>query len=75
MTNVIVFSFKLFFREIHLYIFHHAGRDVEGAGFCRLVNTSSSNCWDGMSVIDDDIDMFDGQTVNEQGSYTTDNAS
>lgn len=44
---------------------------MEGPGFCRLINTSSSDCWDGLTVRSDDIDEFDGETIKDQGITVT----
>ena len=48
----------------------HAGRDVDGSGFCRLLNTRSNNCWDGSQNRTDDIDDFDDDDIIDQGTLT-----
>ena len=50
--------------------FLHAGRDVDGSGFCRLLNTRSNNCWDGSENRTDDIDDFDDDDIIDQGALT-----
>ena len=45
------------------------GREVNGSGFCRLLNTRSNNCWDGSEIRTDDIDDFDDDDIIDQGMY------
>lgn len=41
-------------------------------GICRLINTSSSNCWDGTQNRTEDIEEFEGDDVLDQGKNNTD---
>ena len=45
------------------------GRQQRGSGLCRLLNTTSTNCWDGNQVVTDDIDDFEADDILSQGTY------
>lgn len=51
------------------------GRQQRGSGLCRLLNTSSMNCWDGNQVVTDDIDDFEEDDILSQGVLTLLNLS
>ena len=40
---------------------------ARGPGFCRLLNTSRADCWDGNVNRTDDIEEFDGDNIEDQG--------
>ena len=50
-------------------ILYPIGREEFGPGVCRLINTSSSDCWDGSMVAEEDIDEFKGTTITDQGIH------
>ena len=54
------------FKFIYMIIIH-ADRDMQGSGFCRLLNTSSMNCWNGTAVVEQDIVEFDDDDITDQG--------
>lgn len=45
-----------------------AGRQQRGPGLCRLLNTSTTNCWDGNQVaVNDDVEEFEADDILSQG--------
>ena len=48
----------------------YAGRMDSGPGLCRLINTSSMNCWDGSQNRTNDIADFDDDDIIDQGNVT-----
>ena len=46
----------------------HTGRRVRGPGLCRLLNTSRTNCYDGNGNRTEDIEEFEGDDIEDQGT-------
>ena len=44
------------------------GRRARGPGLCRLLNTSRTNCFDGNGNRTEDIEEFDGDDIEDQGT-------
>ena len=42
--------------------------EVNGPGICRRLSLRRGNCWDGDSRRDDDIDEFDADNIDGQGT-------
>ena len=52
---------------LNFVIAWHADEPMGAIGICRLINTTSSNCWDGTQNRTEDIEEFDGEDVLDQG--------
>ena len=53
-----------------LYLcYYYTGRRARGPGLCRLLNTSRTNCFDGNINRTEDIEEFEGEDIEDQGSY------
>ena len=53
---------------MHVYNLN-TGRPARGPGFCRLLNTSRAECWDGNTNRTDDIEDFNGDSIEDQGIH------
>ena len=46
-----------------------AGRQERGPGLCRVLNTSTTNCWNGNQVVtNNDIEEFEADDILSQGN-------